>query len=106
MRVTYLDLFALRVHLGLLGVVAERRVLVVDLVAQLVDEALELVLLVFGIGHELILHHHFLLLFGGGFLGRLVHGGRASGERQFALAHLLLNLSCLWLLVRVHGLRR
>lgn len=108
-KVTHLGVGQLGPQLVLLLLAGELGVDAVDLVTELVDGSLKLVLLLVSLANELVLHVHGVLALGPGLLGGLVDTGGARGNRQVALADLLLDLAGLLgllLAVGVHSLQK
>lgn len=90
---THLGVHKLGLQLLLLLLAGELGVNAVDLVTELVDGGLELVLLLVGLGDELVLHVHSVLTLGPGLLGGLVEATSGGGNGEITLANLLLNLA-------------
>lgn len=105
----YLGVKELGFKLVLLLLTGELGVDTVNLVTELVDAGLELVLLLVGLGNQLVLHIHSVLTLSESLPDRLVNASGASGDGQIALADLLLDLAGLLgllaiSLVGLHGL--
>lgn len=104
-QITHLGVSQLGPQLVLLLLIGELGVDAVNLVTELVDGSLELVLLLVGLGNELVLHVHGVLPLGPSLLGGLVNATSARGNGQVTLADLLLDLAgLLGLLLGVHSI--
>ncbi len=103
--ITHLGVSQLGPQLVLLLLIGELGVDAVNLVTELVDGSLELVLLLVGLGNELVFHVHGVLTLRPSLLGGLVGAASARGNGQVTLADLLLDLAgLLGLLFGVHSI--
>ena len=101
--VAYLGVSQLGSQLVLLLLTGKLRVDTINLVTELVDACFKLVLLLVGLGNQLVLHVHSVLAFSKRFLDRLVNASCTRGDRQITLADLLLDLAGLLGLFSVAG---
>ena len=109
--VAYLGVSQLGSELVLLLITGKLRVDTINLVTEVVDACFKLVLLLVGLGNQLVLHVHSVLALGKRFLDGLIDASCTRGDRQIALADLLLDLAGLLglfsltgRLVGIHGL--
>ena len=110
--VAYLGVSQLGSELVLLLITGKLRVDTINLVTEVVDACFKLVLLLVGLSNQLVLHVHSVLALGKRLLEGLVNASCTRGDRQIALADLLLDLAGLLglfsvtgRLVGVHGLK-